>query len=77
MSRLEQHAVIRHLSPKNLSVAEIATELHNVYGTNQLKNPTVLKWSLRLQDGPVDRFDLARSERPSHSDLLAPIQSLL
>jgi hypothetical protein len=34
MPRLEQRPVISDLTLKNLSVAEIATELHNVYGTN-------------------------------------------
>jgi hypothetical protein len=41
MSRLEHRAVIRHLTLKNLSVAEIATELQSVYGTGELKYSTV------------------------------------
>jgi hypothetical protein len=43
MSRLEQRAVIRYLTLKNLSVAEIATELQTVYGTDVLKYLTVSK----------------------------------
>jgi transposase len=76
MSRLEQRAVIRYLTLKNLSVAEIASELQSVYGTDALKYSTVSKWRLRFQDGSYDLFDLARSERSSRSDLAAPIQSL-
>jgi hypothetical protein len=36
MSRLEQGAVIRYLTLKNLSPAEIATELQSVHGTDGL-----------------------------------------
>jgi transposase len=77
VSRLEQRAVIRYFTLKNLSVAEIATELQNVYGTDALKYSTVSKWTLRFHDSWDDLFDLASSERPSRSDLAAPIQSLL
>jgi hypothetical protein len=42
-----------------------------------LKYSTVSKWRLRFQDGSDDLFDLARSGRPSRSDVAAPIQSLL
>jgi transposase len=65
------------LTLKNLSVAEIATELHSVYGRDALKYSTVPKWRLRFQDGSEDLFDSARSGRPARSDLAAPIQSLL
>jgi transposase len=77
MSRLEQRAGIRYLTLKNLGVAEITTELQSVYGTDALKYSTVSKWSLRFQDDSDDLFNLARSGRPSRSDLAAPIQSLL
>jgi transposase len=77
MSRFEQRTVIRYLILKNLSVAEIATELQTVYSTDALKHSTVSKWRLRFQDGSDDLFDLTRSRRPSRSDLAAPIQSLL
>jgi hypothetical protein len=77
MSRLEQRAVIRYLILKNLSVTEIATELQRVYGTDALKYSTVSKRRLCFQDGSNDPFDLARSGRPSRSDLAALIQSLL
>jgi hypothetical protein len=77
MSRRKQRAVIRYLTLKNLSVAEITTELQSVYGTDALKYSTVSKRRLRSQDGSDDPIDLARSRRPSHSDLAAPIQSLL
>jgi hypothetical protein len=46
MSRLEQRPAIRYLTLKNLSVAEIAIELQNVYGTDALKYSTVSKWRL-------------------------------
>jgi transposase len=77
MSRLEQRAVIRYLILKNLSVAEIATELQNVYGTDALKYSTVSKSNMRFQDGSNDLFDFALSGKPSRSDLATPIQSLL
>jgi hypothetical protein len=41
MSTLGQRAVIRYLTFKNVSVAEIATDLQNVYGTDALKYSTV------------------------------------
>jgi hypothetical protein len=44
MSRLEQRPVILYLSLKNLSVAELATELQNLYGTAALNYSTVSKW---------------------------------
>jgi hypothetical protein len=77
MSRLKQRAVIRYLTFKNLSVAKIATEHQDVYGRDALKSSTVSKWRLRFQDGLGGLFDLTRSERPSRSDLAAPIQSLV
>jgi IS30 family transposase len=43
MLRVEQRAMIRYLTLKNLSVAEIATELQRVYGTDALKYSTVSK----------------------------------
>jgi hypothetical protein len=70
MSRLEQGVVIRHLTLQNVTVAEIATEFHSVYDTDALKYSTVSKWRLRFQD---DLSDLARSARPSRSDLAPPI----
>jgi hypothetical protein len=69
--------VIRYLTLKNLGVAEIATELQSVYGTDALKYSTVSKWRLCFQNGSDDLFDLPRSGRVSRSDLAAPIQSLL
>jgi hypothetical protein len=69
--------VIRYLTLKSLSIAEIPTELQNVYGTDGLKYSTVSKWRLRSQDGSVDLSDLARSGRPSRNDLAAHIQLLL
>jgi transposase len=77
MSGLKQRAVIRDLTLTNPSVAEIATELQSMYGTDALKYSTVSKWRLRFQDGLDDRFDLARVGRPSEKDLAAPIPSLL
>jgi hypothetical protein len=77
MSRLEQRAVIRYLTLKNLTVAEIATELQGVYGRDALKYSTVSKWRLRFLDGSEDLFDLARSGRLPRSDLATPIQQLL
>jgi transposase len=77
MSRLEQRAVAHCLTLKNLSVAEIATELQSGYGTDALKYSTISKWRLRFQDGSDELFDFARSGRPSRSDLADLIQSLL
>jgi hypothetical protein len=57
MSRLEEGAVIRYLTLKNISVAEIATELQSVHGRDALKCSTVSKWRLRFQDGLDDLFD--------------------
>jgi hypothetical protein len=62
---------------ENFSVAEIATELQTVYGTNALKYLTVSKWRMRFQDDSADLFDFAPSGRPSRSDLAALVQSLL
>jgi transposase len=76
MSRPEQRAVIRYFTLRNLSVAEIATELQSVYGTDALQYSAVSKWRLRFKDGSDDVFDLAHSGRPSPSDLAARIQSL-
>jgi transposase len=77
MSRPEQRALIRYMTRKNISVAEIATEPQSVYGTDALKYSTVSKWRLCFQDGSDDLFDLPRYGRPSHGDLAAPILSLL
>jgi hypothetical protein len=77
MSRLEQRVVSRYSTLKNLSVAEIASEIQSVYGTDALKYSTVSKWRLCFQDGPDDLFDLARSGTPSRSELAAPVQPLL
>jgi hypothetical protein len=77
MSRLEQRAVIRYLTLKNLPVADIATELQAVYGMDALKYSTVSKWRLRFLDGSESLFDLARSGRRPRSDLAAPLQQLL
>jgi transposase len=76
-SRLEQCAVIRYFALKSLSIAEIAIELHSVYVTDALQYSTVSHWRLRFRNGSNDLFNLARSGRPSRSDLAAPIQSLL
>jgi hypothetical protein len=77
MSRPEQREVIRYSTLKNLGVAEIATEIQNVYGRDALRYSMVSKWRLRFQDGSDDLFNLACSGRPSRSDLAASIQSLL
>jgi hypothetical protein len=77
MSRLEQSAVIHYSTPKNLSIAEIATELQSMRGRDARKYSTVSKWRPRFPDGLDDPFDLAGSGRSSRSDLVAPIQSLL
>jgi hypothetical protein len=69
--------MVRCVILKNASHAEKATELQNVYNTDALNHLTASKWRLRFQDGSYDRFDSARSERLSRSDLAAPIQSLL
>jgi hypothetical protein len=69
--------VIRCLTLKNLGVAEIATDLQSVDGTDALKYSVISQWKLRLRDGSDDLFDLTHSGRPSGSDLVVPIQSLL
>jgi transposase len=66
--------VIRCLTLKNLSVAEITTELQTVYGTDALKYSTVSKCKPHFQDGSDDLFHLARSGRPSRRDLAALVQ---
>jgi transposase len=57
MSSLEQRAVIRYLTLKNLSIAEIATEFQSVYSTDALKYSTVSKWRLRFQEDSDDPFN--------------------
>jgi hypothetical protein len=74
MSRFKKRAVIRYSTLENPSVAEIAIELHSVYGTDALKYLTVSKWRLCFQDGSDDLFDFAHSGRPSCSGPAAPIQ---
>jgi hypothetical protein len=69
--------MIRYLTLKYRGVAEIATELQNVYSTDALKYSTVSKWRLCFQDGSDDRFDLARFGESCRSDLEDPIPSLL
>jgi hypothetical protein len=59
MSRPEQRTVIRYLTFKSLSVAEITTKLQNVCGTNPMKDLMVSKWRLHFQDG----LDLRRLEQ--------------
>jgi hypothetical protein len=68
---------LEFLNLQNLSAAETATELQGVYGTDALKYSTISKWRLRFQDGSDDLFDLAGSGRPSSSDFMAHMQSLL
>jgi hypothetical protein len=77
MSRFEPRAVICYLTLKNISVAEIATELQSVYDRDTLKYSTVPQWRPGYQDGSDDLFDLAPSGESSRSDLAPPIQSLL
>jgi hypothetical protein len=60
--------VIYYLTLKNVSVAEMAIERQDVYGTDALQYATVSKWRLRFQDGSDGLLDLARSEMPSRSD---------
>jgi hypothetical protein len=43
MPRFEQCAVFRDLTLENLGIAEIATELQSVHGTDALKCSTVSK----------------------------------
>jgi hypothetical protein len=55
-------------------------ELENIEGrkdrVKQLLNE-VSKWRLHFQDALDELYDLARSGRPSRSDLAAPIELLL
>jgi hypothetical protein len=77
MSRVEQRAMVCYLILKNLSMAEIATGLQTVYGTDALKYSTISKSNLRFQTGSDDLFDLVRSGRSSRSALAALMQLLL
>jgi transposase len=74
VSRLEQRAVIRYLTLKNLSITEIATDLQRVYSRDALKYSTVSKWSLSFRGGLDDLFDSARSGMPSRNDIAAHFQ---
>jgi hypothetical protein len=77
MLRLERHAMIRYLTLKNLSVAEITIELQTFVWYECTEVFGGLKVENAFQDGSDNLYDLARSGRPSHSDLAAPIQSFL
>jgi hypothetical protein len=45
--------MIRYLTLKNVSVAEIAPEFQSMHATDALKDSTVSKWRLRFQDDPL------------------------
>ncbi|GFX15391.1 HTH_48 domain-containing protein [Trichonephila clavipes] len=57
--------VIRFLTAKNVSAAEIHTQISDVYGPNAMSSSKVRKWVRASKDGRENVHDEPRSGRPS------------
>jgi len=51
MDRNEKHVVIKYLTLKGLSAAEISGELNSVLGDNALSDATIYQWIAEFQHG--------------------------
>ncbi|GFV65905.1 histone-lysine N-methyltransferase SETMAR [Trichonephila clavipes] len=61
----EIRSVIRFLTAKNVSVAEIHRQISDVYGPNAMSSSKVHKWVRAFKDGRENVHDEPRSDRPS------------
>ncbi|GFU20501.1 histone-lysine N-methyltransferase SETMAR [Trichonephila clavipes] len=61
----EIRSVIRFLTAKNVSAAEIHRQISNVYGPNAMSSSKVHKWVRAFKDGRENVLDEPRSGRPS------------
>ncbi|GFT31828.1 histone-lysine N-methyltransferase SETMAR [Trichonephila clavipes] len=61
----EIRSVIRFLTTKNVSAAEIHRQISDVYGPNAMSSSKVRKWVRAFKDGRENVHDEPRSGRPS------------
>ncbi|GFW25318.1 histone-lysine N-methyltransferase SETMAR [Trichonephila clavipes] len=61
----EIRSVIRFLTAKNVSAAEIHRQISDVYGPNAMSSSKVHKWVRAFKDGRENVHDEPRSDRPS------------
>ncbi|GFX70267.1 histone-lysine N-methyltransferase SETMAR [Trichonephila clavipes] len=61
----EIRSVIRFLTAKNVSAAEIHRQISDVYGPNAMSSSKVRKWMRAFKDGRENVHDEPRSGRPS------------
>ncbi|GFW83103.1 histone-lysine N-methyltransferase SETMAR [Trichonephila clavipes] len=61
----EIRSVIRFLTAKNISAAEIHRQISDVYGPNAMSSSKVRKWVRAFKDGRENVHDEPRSGRPS------------
>ncbi|GFX12532.1 uncharacterized protein TNCV_3156531 [Trichonephila clavipes] len=61
----EIRSVIRFLTAKNVSAAEIHRQISDVYGPNAMSSSKVRKWVRAFMDGRENVHDEPRSGRPS------------
>ncbi|GFW87640.1 histone-lysine N-methyltransferase SETMAR [Trichonephila clavipes] len=61
----EIRSVIRFLTAKNVSAAEIHRQISDVYGPNAMSSSKVHKWVRAFKDGRENVHDEPRSGRPS------------
>ncbi|GFV07952.1 HTH_48 domain-containing protein [Trichonephila clavipes] len=61
----EIRSVIRFLTAKNVSAAEIHRQIKDVYGPNAMSSSKVRKWVRTFKDGRENVHDEPRSGRPS------------
>ncbi|GFV00446.1 histone-lysine N-methyltransferase SETMAR [Trichonephila clavipes] len=61
----EIRSVIRFLTAKNVSAAEIHRQISDVYGPNVMSSSKVRKWVRAFKDGRENVHDEPRSGRPS------------
>jgi transposase len=74
---MEQRAVLRFLTLKELNPRQIHSELESVHHEDALAMPTIYKWHARFRDGKTELSDDPRSGRPRRSDLAEAISSML
>jgi hypothetical protein len=74
---IEQRAIIRFFSLKELKAREIQKELESMYGPEALALSAAKKSRKRFQKGRTDLRDDSSSGRPVTHDLAEAIQSML
>lgn len=76
----DQRSFIKVQIARNVSVQEIAQQLHEACGDSAFKERTVRKWAARFKEGISSTADCPRSGRPSTAvteDNCSEIESLL